>query len=55
MDKVDGRRRCIQCRTGKSVIKCRACDVALCVGDRDCAEKSCWQLCHEAKAVESGV
>ena len=47
----DTRRWCIQCKKRKSVVECRSCNVALCIGDRGCAEKSCWQLYHEAKAV----
>ena len=54
-DGGDARRRCIQCRKRKSVVECYSYDVSLCIGDRGCAEKSCWQLYHEAKAVESGV
>ena len=45
------RRRRIQCKKRKFVVECRSCNVALCIGDRDCAEKSCWQLRHEAKGV----
>ena len=51
----DTRRWCIQCKKRKSVVECRSCNVALCIGDRGCAEKSCWQLYHEAKAVKSSV
>ena len=54
-DGGDARRRCIQCRKRKSVVECYSCDVSLCIGDRGCAKKSCWQLYHEAKAVESSV
>ena len=54
-DGGDARRRCIQCRKRKSAVECCSCDVSLCIGDRGCAKKSCWQLHHEAKAVESSV
>jgi hypothetical protein len=50
-DETDARRRCIQCKKRKSVVECRSCNVAICIGDRDCAEKSCWQLYHEAEGV----
>ena len=51
----DTRRWCIQCKKRKSVVECHSCNVALCISDRGCAEKSYWQLYHEAKAVKSGV
>ena len=43
-NKIDRRRRCFECKKVKSVVECSACNVALCIGEREDGESCIMRL-----------